>query len=350
MTVPPLPAAAPARHPALTATLWGGAGMLGGAATGVLALLPFHPDSDEGYAELGWFLIALALGATLALLAGSALLHRGLRRAGADHPGRTTLVFVPTAVLLAVVSAGVGVLAAPALAHWIVDGFSRRSSGWGPPRIGGLPQRLVVTVVVTAGLALWGLGSFGHELGGRVNGTLLTWVAVLPTVVVPPVLLLRRVLRREVLAAGVAAAALLLVPAAQDATGGAHPTPERLEQIARDLPVPAGQSVTDVRTTVLRDGSWEVPVTLLSTGGPVPDPGIPPFADPRSEQAARQWEAVLSEQGWTRTTSGELSQYWLPEQLQAALRPHAEYEQGLWMRASVVPYGDGALLVLSVRP
>ena len=340
----------PARHPALTATWWGGAGLLGGAAAGVLVLLPFYPDTDEGFAELGWFLMALALGAALALIAGSVLLHRGLRRAGADHPGRTTLVFVPAAILLAGVTAGVGALAAPALAHWIADGFGRRQAGWGPPRVGGLPQRLIVAVVVSTGLALWGLNEIGHELGGRVGGTALTWLAVLPTVIVPPVLLLRRVLDWRLLAGGLAAAALLLGLTAPGVTQDVHPTPERLEQIATDLPVPEGQEVTDVRTTVLRDNGWDIPVTVLSTGGPAPAPGTPPAADPRGEGAARQWEAVLSEQGWTQSPSSEISHYWLPEDLQAALRPHAQYELGPWIRASVVPYGDGALLVLSTRP
>lgn len=340
----------PARHPALTATWWGGAGMLGGAAAGVLVLLPFYPETDEGFAELGWFLMALALGGALALIAGSVLLHRGLRRAGADHPGRTTLVFVPTAVLLAGAGAGLTALAAPALAHWIADGFGRRSAGWGPPRVGGLPQRLLVTAVVTAGLAFWGLTAFGYEVGGRVGGTALTWLAVLPAVVVPPVLLLRRVVPWRLLAGVIAGAALLLAAAAPQATKDVHPTPERLEQIARDLPVPEGQSVTDVRSAVLRDNSWDIPVTLLSTGGPAPSPGTPPAADPRGTDAARQWEAVLREQGWTLTPRSGISHYWLPDDLQAALKPHAQYEDGPWVRASVVPYGDGALLVLSTRP
>jgi hypothetical protein len=337
------------RHPALTATWWGGAGLLGGVATGVLVLLPLYPEDDSGFEGLGWFLMAMALGALLGLVAGAALLQRGLRRAGAAHPGRTALAFVPIAVLLAAVTVGVGALAAPALAHWVVDGFTRRP-GWGPVRAGGLAQRLVVTLVVSAGLASWGLATLGYELGGRVGGVWLTWAAVLPAVVVPPVLLLRTALPWRVLAAGIAAAALLLGLAAPGATRNAHPTSDRLEQIARDLPVPPGQSVTAVRSSVLRNISWDVPVTLLSTGGPAPALGFPLPADPRGVAAARQWEAALVEQGWVRTSQQDTSTYWLPDAARGTLEERPIYELGLWTRAAVVPYGDGALVLLSVRP
>lgn len=339
------------RGPVRTATLWGGAGLLGGAAAGLLLALPFRPDTDEGFAELGWFLMTLALGAVLALLAGAVLLHRGLSRAGAEHVGLTTAFFVPTAVLFAAMTAGVGVLAAPAVAHWVADGFTRRREGWGPPRTGGLPQRLVVTAVVCLALSAWAMDRFGYQLGGRVGGTALAWAASLPAVVLPPVLLLRKVLDLRLLAAGVAAAAALLALAAPAATRNVHPTPERLEQIVRDLPVPSGQSVADVRTAVLHDGSsWDVPVVVLSTGGRAPDPGASVAYDPRSAEAADQWIAVLSGEGWEPTPTAEVSPYWLPEPLRSSLLGHAQYELGPWIRASVVPFGEGALLVVSSRP
>lgn len=339
------------RGPVRTATLWGGAGLLGGAAAGAVLVLPFRPDTDEGFAELGWLLMMLAVGALLALVAGAVLLHRGLTRAGAEHVGLTTAFFLPTAVLLAGVSAGIGALAAPAAAHWIAGGFARRREGWGPPRAGGLPQRVVVTGVLCIALSAWALTRFGYQLGGRVGGTALAWAASLPAVVLPQVLLLRRVLDPLRLAAGIAAAAALLAVGAPGATRNAHPTPERLEQIARDLPVPAGQAVDDVQSAVLRDGSsWVIPMTLLSTDGRAPEVGAAVPADPRGEPAARQWEAVLSEQGWEPTPSSDVSHYWLPEPLRTSLGPHAQYELGPWIRASVVPYGGGALLVVSTRP
>lgn len=337
--------------PVRTATLWGGAGLLGGAAAGALLVLPFRPGTDEGFAELGWLLMMLAVAALLALVAGAVLLHRGLTRSGAEHPGLTTAFFVPTAVLLAGLTAGVGALAAPAVAHWIAGGFARRSEGWGPPRAGGLPQRVVVTVVVCVALSAWALDRFGYSLGGRVGGTTLAWAASLPAVVLPPALLLRRVAPWRLLAPGIAAAAGLLALAAPGATADIHPTPERLAQIVRDLPVPAGQSVDDVQTSVLRDGSsWDVPVVVLSTGGAAPSPGSAVPADPRGAAAADQWVAVLSEQDWQPTPTAKVSPYWLPEPLRSSLLGHAQYELGPWIRASVVPYGDGALLVVSTRP
>jgi hypothetical protein len=36
--------------------------------------------------------------------------------------------------------------------------------------------------------------------------------------------------------------------------------------------------------------------------------------------------------------------------VQQALAGRPQHELGLWTRATVLPYGDGALLVLSVRP
>ena len=336
--------------PVRTATLWGGAGLLGGAAAGVLLVLPFYPEDDTGWAELGWALMALTLGALLALAAGTVLLHRGLRRIGAEHVGRTTAFFVPTALLLGGMTAGVGALAAPAVAHWLAGGFVRRREGWGPPRPGGLPQRLVVTVVVCVALSAWALNRFGYELGGRVGGTAMAWAASLPAVVVPPVLLLRRVLPWRRLGLGIAAAAALLGLAAPASTRDVHPTPERLEQIVRDLPVPAGQSVADVRTSVLRDSHWDTPLTLLSTGGRAPEPGTAVLADPRGTDATRAWERLLSDAGWEPTPSADVSLSWLPLPLRQSLLPHAHYELGLWIRATVVPYGDGALLVVSTRP
>ena len=107
------------RGPYLTALLWGDLGMLAGAATAYLVALPFRPD-DDGWDELGWALAALALGAVLGVLFGAVALWRGLRRFEGAHPLATALTFVPLAVLTAAVSAGVGALAAPPLAHWLV--------------------------------------------------------------------------------------------------------------------------------------------------------------------------------------------------------------------------------------
>jgi hypothetical protein len=114
-------------RPALTATLWGGAGILTGATSAILLALPFYPRGDTaGWEELGWFIAAAALAAVLALGAGALAIRHGLRRSGHAHAGRTALVFVPLALLLAAVTGGIGAFAAPALAPWVVAGFARR--------------------------------------------------------------------------------------------------------------------------------------------------------------------------------------------------------------------------------
>jgi hypothetical protein len=181
-----------------------------------------------------------------------------------------------------------------------------------------------------------------------VNGTFLTWLAVLPAVVVPPVVLLRRVVPWQVLAGGIAALAAVLALAAPVATADAKPHLDRLEQIAADLPVPSGQSVTEVRAAQMRSDFWTIPVVLVSTGGPVPSTWGPLPASAAGVRAAAEWNAILRADGWT--TSGSTDAYWLPEALLATTAGHPVHSAGPWARASAVPYGDGALLVLSTRP
>lgn len=71
------------RTPAVTATLWGGGGMLAGAGL-------------------------------LGLTVGAVAMYRALRRIHAERPGWTEGVFVPVAVLLMLVSGGPAALLAPA--------------------------------------------------------------------------------------------------------------------------------------------------------------------------------------------------------------------------------------------
>lgn len=123
------------RGPYRTALLWGDLGMLAGALTAWLWALPFRPEDDGGWDSFGWAIAALALGAFLGLVFGAVSLWHGLRRSGAAHPLATALTFVPLAVLIGTVSAGVGALAAPPLAHWLVVRIARwraRSAMTGP--------------------------------------------------------------------------------------------------------------------------------------------------------------------------------------------------------------------------
>lgn len=331
------------RGPYAVASLWGGAGVLAGAAAGVGACLPFYPEHDEGWAQLGWILLTAVVASLLALLAGAVAVHRGLRRAGHDRAGRTALVFVPVALLLGAATAGVGALAAPAGARWLVEGF-RRPTGWAPGR-SGLAQRLVLAVLGVGLATTWTLRRTGYALGGELHGELLVWAACLPVLVAVPVLLLRRQVRLPLLVAGIAVAAALVGAAVPDAVADAHPSAERLADTVAALPVPAGQRVVEQRTGVVQDSGWALPMTVLSTGGPVPPlrPGLTGDAT-----AARAWEDVLEQEGWVRDAPGDA--YWLARDTGALLAPYARFTQGPWVRATVVPYGDGALVVVSTRP
>ncbi len=398
------------RHPALTASLWGGSGVLGGAAVGVLLAAPFYPQGDQdAWAELGWFLMAALAAVIAALVSGTMCVYTGLRRAGHERAGVIAAVFVPVALLLGSLTAGLGALAAPAVAWWLVKGLARptgsgsapsRTDGppraddlslWGPaPRRSGLPQRLVITLVLCAGLTAWVLNEAGSALGGALRAELLVWAVCLPALVVVPLLLLRRALPPLVLALLVAAMAGLAALAVPSAVAGAHPSPERLAQLASDLPVPDGHVVTSQLDTVTSRNlaasagtsvpDRRLPVTVLaiepedtSTATAVPAPLRPladgtlpwpelapqtsPVTTPPSSSAgldaARRWQQLLVADGW------EADQYAAPEGDSYWLPPHARtvvdaglprLQRGPWVRASVVPSGDGAVLVLSARP
>ncbi|MGI8537047.1 MAG: hypothetical protein ACR2K2_11235 [Mycobacteriales bacterium] len=397
------PVTAPAsrpRAPYATALLWGDAGILAGVAAAVLLALPFYPADDKGWAALGWALAAAALAAVLGLAAGSLALARGLRRCGAAHPAATALTFVPVALLLGAFTAALGSLAAPALAHWLVEGFTRRGAarqvGYGPAghrpaggsRRSGLAQRVVLALVACGLATAYILDSAGHRYGGEVHGELAVWALCLPVLVLVPVLLLRTRLPLPVLAGGIAALAALTALAVPGSVESAHPSQARLERLADDLPVPAGQLVL-ARASWLAPNSitdTPLPVRVLLTApanGAVPDlppallgagprdvPGLPGrrpadrAAQPlpgtaRGEAAADAWERVLVTEGWAvdeystpQYGSSGGDSYWLPTAAQSVLDSpgRVHYERGPWIRASVVPYGDGALVVLSTRP
>lgn len=100
--------------------------MLGGGAATYLLALPTYPQDPVGFEELGWVLLVLVVGSVVALLAGTAALHRSLR--GEQHRGRTVLLFVPLAVLLGSVTASVGALAAAPLARVLAVQWGERVS------------------------------------------------------------------------------------------------------------------------------------------------------------------------------------------------------------------------------
>jgi hypothetical protein len=400
-TTPPTPAKE--RVPYGVALLWGNAGLLGGAGAALLAALPLRPVDPQGWDELGWFIATAAACIAFGAIAATVGLWQGLRRAGAERAGVTALVYVPTAVLLAAVTAGVGALAAPAAALWLVSGLSgrRQAPGYGPGGVvrapgAALPQRLVLTVVGCALLTWVILHRAGHDLGGQVHGEVLTWLVTLPVLVGLPVLLLRRHVSWQLLAAVVAGGALVSALAVPDAVSGSRPTPERLARDVAALPLPDGGVVTStavartswgsgfgdggtplpVMTVVLEpsgaERGREVPAALrpnssgLLPGGldrqpwganaPLPAQRLPATED--GERLALAWEQMLLAEGWTvdqfslRPGQDANDTYWLPEPARAVVdaRLHRRLTDGPWRRAAVLPYGDGALLVVSLRP
>lgn len=394
------------KAPYVTALLWGDAGMVAGAAVVLLLALPFYPRNDDGWAALGWLLLVVAAGAVAGLVAGTTALWRGLRRSGAAHPRATALTFVPVAVLLGAFTAGVGVLAAPPLAHWLVEGFARRSAarpgvgspagtvgtaaapstaGYGPdgyrapasaaerPRRNGTPQRVLIALVLSALATVVTLDKAGSTLGGELYGELMVWALCLPVLIVLPLLLLGRRLPVAVLAGGIAVLAGLAALAVPGAVENAHPSPARLERLASDLPVPPGQQVQE-RAAWRADNDitdTPLPVQVLLSGptgsassiplalrGPSESPGQRLAATARGQQAADAWELVLQAEGWEvdeysgAAYPGSSGSSWLPDAAQSVVDAprRVRYERGPWVRASVVPYGDGALVVVTTRP
>lgn len=246
------------------------AGALAGAAPGTLLAYTLVPDDSTGWDDLGRIIIIMAAAVLGALGLGAYLLAKGLKEDGHQHGAKTAMTMIPTAVLLGAVTGGIGALAAPLLARWIVEGFTKRQEtreGYGPagtrtvaekPGAGeglpgalqreGLPQRLVVTLAAVGIGATLLLGKYGYELGGRVNGEAYVWaVAALPALLVPA-LLLRKHLAAPGVAGLTAALALLVGLGVPGATASARSTPERLQKEALQVEVPPGQEVVQVVT------------------------------------------------------------------------------------------------------
>ena len=362
--------------------LWG----IVGAGAAFLLALPFYPRGDDtGWAELGWAIFTLIACATVGIAAGAIGILRALRRENAAHAGLTAAVFLPTAALL--LFGGPLVLAAPAAARWMALGLgqwwdarpARGQAVSAQMRAAGWPQR----VVLWGGLTFLGMtlsvSMSNRVLGDEVGGAAKVWAfcAVVPVGLLPMIWRLRP---RWAVAACLVVGLLTGAAMARASTAELQPSPERFAEIARDLETPVGQRVVS-RTSAFAmrypaiSGDAARPVEIVESAplGGEP-PGLPPAltpnahgllelnasavhtgASPSGSAAAASWEQALRDDGWVPepvTTGGAFpSMDWLPPAAIEFLKHGGLLlGRGLWLRAVVVPYGDGAIVVLSTRP
>lgn len=345
--------------------------MVGAVIVVTVGMLPLLPD-DEGWDRLGWFIWLLVLGAGAALVAGAVTLWNRLRAADAPYAGQTALAFLPVAVLMGAVTAGVGALVAPPVARWLVLGLHDPAEpGYGPAptttlgRLSatGVWPRLLLTVVVVWLALLWLLDEVGHAVGGEVHGSLLTWAAALPVVVVVPVVLLGR--RSWALTAALAVAgAAFAVPVAQDATRFAHPSVERLDRDVSAVGLPAGTTerqhvVTTRESAFTSDFDRDLPVVVVGADAQL-DGDLEPLATEttgflspataRGKEVATAWAEEFRAAGWEQPNASP--EHRVPPGLQDLLgRPgvvHLGY--GTWVDTVIVPGGDGAVALTITRP
>ncbi|HET8615828.1 MAG TPA: hypothetical protein VFL94_09910 [Actinomycetales bacterium] len=404
-TAPPEPAVPQhsMRRAVLTASVWGLAATLLGAGLAVLIMLPFRPSGADGgstgWEELGWAVLTLLLAATCALVSGALGIGFGLHRRRSPRAVVTGLMFMPVAVVLGVVTQGVGVLVAPAAAVWLVDGLARprpdklgdappssvetRLPAWRRAAATGLAQRLVAAVVLTTLLTTWLLDRLGHRLGGELHGSWYVWLACLPVLAAVPTALLWRRTSWPALAGVVAVLAGVAALAAPGAVEGAHPTAAKLRHDVQQLGVPDGYRAASSTSALVAGAAdrygYELPVVVLvvapnaasappqvptplrpGTDGTLPDapPGSsgagPLAATAVGHDAARSMKDRLVAAGWKEDLSAvdTSSTYWLPRPARSLLDASSthRFSDGPWVRANLVPVDDAALLVVSTRP
>jgi hypothetical protein len=375
------------RSPYWVATVWGAG--IGALAFGlaVLLALPMRPKDPSGFEDLGWFILTALFAAAAALVGGSVGTWRGLSRGGYSAPVLTGVLVVPAALVLGAPTAGVGALAAPAVAVWLAGGL-KASRTAASPGGRGLWQRLTMTVVLCAVVAFLAVDSVEGDI--RPVGNVLVWGALLVIVGVgAPPLLLRRVLPSWVivalmvltLGAGVGGNAYLRYVNSQPnvtidelarlASGVGLPEGTEhvhslvasvLGSFASDPPLPARVSVA----VDMRNGSYESrvlpPELSPGPGGQLPPgegprhPSVDPLsASSRGKQIAAEWERLLLEDGWAVESGPSYEPgdkpFWLPTPAGAlvAASDVRTFSHGVWVRAVVLPHEDGAILVMAVR-
>ena len=361
-----------------TSLVGGTVGAVAGLPLGGSILLAQPPD-DSGFEALGWVALTLAAVAVAAVVGGAVGTAVALRRRGVRLAVVTGVAYVPVAAVLAFT--GPGVLAAPAAARWMVVGLD----AWHPrtrPEA-GVPQRVVLAVALSLSWVSLVVTMAGYPWGGRVGAVWTVWLAAVSAPVALCLVLLRKGMPVVVPAAVLLLSALVAGAGAQVRTADSHPTPARLAQIADSLAVPEGQVVTariGARThspysgpADRGPGAW-MPVRLLVSVPrgvvapslpaalvPEPDGSLPrddvalrvgPVVVPTTADAARAvagWEASLQRAGW-RPVRHDL--YWVARPAAQLLseRGGAVFGRGTWLRAAVLPHGDGAVVFLSTRP
>jgi len=368
---PPTPTAGPDRR-LLRAWGWTVLAILAAVGVVIVVSLPFYPrDDTDSWAELGWVIFVGLAAITLGLLAGTVTLWLRLRAERAPYAGQVALAFVPVALLMGALTAGLGALLAPPVAWWLVRGLHRPAQpGWGVPEqdpvrrltVTGTWPRLVLAVVLMWLGTWWTIGRAGHRFGGELHGDLITFAVCAPLVVVVPVVLLVR--RAWWLALALACLGLLLTWwAVPDATDSAHLSAERLRHEVAAVGVPDDTTRTGLETGATPGGEasygYELPIVVVGADAPVPaglvdgTPSASPQGTPRGQQVAAQWSDDLEDAGWERTADEEAAAaMWLtPETTGFVSRPGTQVlELGLWVTAWVVPVDDGAVLFVFTRP
>jgi hypothetical protein len=358
--------------------LWSALAMLGAVIATVLVALLFYPwDDTSGWAGLGWFIYTLGAAAVVGLITGTSVFWWQLVERQVPHPGQTALVFVPVALLLGAVSAGVGALLAPPVAWWLVRGLHRPATpeaavaayGVTPPptrgrlvATGAWQRALISAVVVWLGL-VWLIDELASRWGGEVNGPALVWAATLPLAVGVPALLVGR-RSWAVTAALAVAGAALAVPITLDETRYAHPSTERVERDVSRVGLPAGTTrqqflVTEVvETDATYSVPYDLPVVVVGADAELVGDLEPwtstiaaslPAPSPRGREVAEQWAEDFREAGWEDNPGSDA--YVLPHSLQEPLERGGTVHltQGTWVRTFIYPAGDGAVAVTIAR-
>lgn len=363
----------PSASPYKVAFVGGNVGAVAAAAPTLLLAFLVKPE-DEGFAELGWAILAMAAVALMAAIGGAVGTHRALARTGSPRSVATGLAYIPSAALLA--ATGPGVLAAPLLARWMVCGIEQWRAG---DRRAALPQRLLLALVLSGAWVSWAVTQVAYDVGGRVGGSWLVWLVAVSAPAVVCVLLLRGAASPVAILVVVALVGVGAAVGSRTRAGDVHPTPARLAQIADGIPVPDGQRVVDRLTTRTHrpygpptdtGPGASMPVHILLSApvgsvppswpevfvpradGALPDGGVPALPPPAGEagrQAANAWEESLRGAGWS-LANGDL--YWVarPAAVLLAERGGPIHGNGTWQRAVVLPYGAGAVVFFSTRP